>query len=591
MSGFNRNALFYSSNGRAILLSILLIAISCFFAGGIGAQAPSIFSISPARGPAGTLIKVNGTNLTGPTAFTVGGTTALVISNTGSQLVGLVMPGSVSGPVSVSTAAGSASSVNNFTVLTSRYPSLQQGNKLVGTGADTSAFQGTSVALSADGNTAISGGSNDNNSTGAAWVYIRVAGFWGQQGVKLVGVDTVGISSQGESVAISADGNTALVGGVDDNNGIGAVWVFTRPGGMWMQQGTKLVGSGATSLANQGSSVSISADGNTAIVGADGDSSNVGAAWIFTRNAGVWTQQGTKLVGTGAAGEAWQGTSVALSADGKTAMVGGSGDNQQAGAVWVYTLSGGVWTQVGTKLVAAGATGPAYLGESVALSADGLTAVVGGDGDNSNSGAAWIFTSSGGVWTQEGSKLVGAGAVGSAWQGVSVSLSADGNTALVGGKNDDTEAGAAWVYTRAAGVWTQQGNKLVGTGALDPAYQGQSVSLAASGSTALIGGFNDNNGRGATWVFDTVFAEGIQEYGRAELFNVYPNPSSGTLTIQADHDGVYSILNDLGQTIRQFTLKASENYSFHLEGLTEGMYFIVGLNNNRMSSQKVVVLK
>src|SRR5437879_6299446 len=188
--------------------------------------------------------------------------------------------------------------------------------------------------------------------------------------------------------------------------------------------------------------------------------SNACAAWIFTRSGGVWTQEGTKLFGYGAVGSAYQGYSVSLSGDGNTAIVGGNGDNSSAGAAWVFTRSGGVWTQQGTKLVGTGAVGSAYQGYSVSLSGDGNTAIVGGLVDNSNAGAAWVFTRSGGVWTQQGTKLVGTGAVGSAIQGVSVSLSSNGNTAIVGGSSDNSYAGAAWVFTRSAGVWTQQGTKL-----------------------------------------------------------------------------------------------------------------------------------
>src|SRR5450756_1174256 len=69
-------------------------------------------------------------------------------------------------------------------------------------------------------------------------------------------------------------------------------------------------------------------------------------------------------------------------------------------------------------------------------------------------------------FSQQGPKLVGTGAVGNAIQGYSVSLSADGNTAVVGALGDNFGAGAVWVWTRSAGVWTQQGNKLVGSGAV-----------------------------------------------------------------------------------------------------------------------------
>jgi len=101
---------------------------------------------------------------------------------------------------------------------------------------------------------------------------------WSQQGAKLVGTDAVGGARQGFSVSVSADGNTAVVGGWA---GAGAAWVYTRSGGVWSQQGAKLVGTGAVGAAGQGWSVAVSADGNTAVVGGYGDDSDAGAAWVF----------------------------------------------------------------------------------------------------------------------------------------------------------------------------------------------------------------------------------------------------------------------------------------------------------------------
>jgi hypothetical protein len=60
-----------------------------------------------------------------------------------------------------------------------------------------------------------------------------------------------------------------------------------------------------------------------------------------------------------------------------------------------------------------------------------------------------------------------------------VSLSGDGNTAIIGGFYDNNLAGAAWIWTRSGGVWSQQGPKLVGSGAVRDASQGHSVSLSA----------------------------------------------------------------------------------------------------------------
>jgi hypothetical protein len=321
-----------------------------------------------------------------------------------------------------------------------------------------------------------------------------------QQGPKLVGTGAIGDGFQGNSVSLSGDGDTAIVGAPFDNGSAGAAWVYARSGGVWNQQ-AKLVGAGAIGPAEQGYSVSLSADGNTAIVGGLADNGDVGAAWVYTRSGAVWSQQ-TKLVGTGAIGvSVLQGFSVFLSGDGNTAIVGAPGDNNMVdtgpiGAAWVYVRSGGVWSQQ-AKLVGFGAVGSQQ--RAVSLSGDGDTAIVGGPGDNGNSGAAWVFTRSGGLWNQQ-AKLVGTGAIGPAEQGYSVSLSGDGNTASVGGLLDNSGAGAVWVFMRSARVWNQQA-KLVGTGAVNTAEQGVSVSLSSDGDTAIVGGPSDNSSSGAAWVF------------------------------------------------------------------------------------------
>jgi hypothetical protein len=383
-------------------------------------------------------------------------------------------------------------------------PLIQQGSKLVGTGASGAAQQGFSVALSADGSTALIGGPSDNSRAGAAWVFVRSGANWTQQGSKLVGTGAVGGAQQGNGVALSADGDTALIGGPGDNSFAGAAWVFTRSGSTWSQQGAKLVGTGAVGAAREGFSVALSTDGNTALIGGTGDNSFAGATWVFTRSGSTWAQQGAKLVGTGA-NQASQGYSVALSSDGDTALIGGPFDaSSVAGAAWVFVRSGTTWTQQGAKLGGTGAVGNAFEGSSVALSADGDTALIGGPVDaSSGGGAAWVFVRSGTTWSQQGQKLVGTGGTGgNAQEGSGVALSADGNTALIGGPWDNLYEGGAWVFTRLGSTWTQQGAKLVGTGG-NEASQGSSVALSADGDTALIGGPFDIAGGalGAAWVF------------------------------------------------------------------------------------------
>ena len=376
----------------------------------------------------------------------------------------------------------------------------------MGTGASGSANLGTSVALSADGNTALVGGLSDNTGVGAAWVFTRSSSGWVQQGAKLVPSGAIGAANFGKSVALSSDGNTALIGGPDDNATTvqGAAWVFTRSAGAWSQQGAKLVPTGAVGYPRVGYSVALSADGNTALMGAETDDYTIGAAFVFTRSGSTWSQQGSKLVGSGAVGDAEQGNAVALSSDGNTALIGGFADNSLVGAAWVFTRSGTTWTQQGAKLVGIGAVGTAFQGFSVALSGDGATALVGGFEDNTYVGAAWVFTLSGGIWSQQGSKLVGTGYVGEATMGSSVALSANGNIALVGGSGDHPN-GAVWVFTRSGVTWTQQGAKLVGSGSSgNSTSQGASVALSPTTNaayTAITGGPGDASGVGAAWVF------------------------------------------------------------------------------------------
>ncbi len=338
-----------------------------------------------------------------------------------------------------------------------------------------------------------------------------------QQGGKLVGdcmsncanegTGEIGEGGFGESMAVSANGNTALVGASGDNGGVGAVWVFTRSEGVWMEQ-TKLVGDCTTNCANEGtgeitssaggghfgSSVALSADGDTALIGGIYDNFAEGAAWVFTRSGGVWTQQGAKLVGDCTSSCAHEGTgessgegmagdfgiSVALSADGNTALIGAENDSN-VGAAWMFTRSNGEWTQQGSKLTGKEEVGESRFGFSVALSADGNTALIGGNrdgGDATELGAAWVFTRSDGAWTQQGAKLVGDCTSSCAHEGTgefeildphdfgdfgfSVALSADGDTALIGAPGDNGDTGAVWVFSRSGGAWAQLGPKLVG---------------------------------------------------------------------------------------------------------------------------------
>ena len=367
---------------------------------------------------------------------------------------------------------------------------FSQQAKLAATDAIGFPQQGYSVSVADDGNTAIVGGPLDNSQAGAAWIFTRSGGVWTQQ-AKLVGTNVIGPypAQQGTSVSLSGDGNTAIVGGILDDNEAGAAWVFIRNGGVWTQQ-AKLVGSGAHGYEEiggygygtiEGISMSLSRDGNTAVVG------GVSAAWVFTRAGGSWSEQ-QRLTGSNPTA-----FYASVSRDSNTLIIG----EPSIGDAYVYVRSRGMWSQQAQLI------GTSAISGAPQLSADGNTAIMGGNGDNNGIGGALIFTRLGSVWSQQ-AELVGTGAIAQSSQGKSVSLSGDGNIASVGGFLDDPldtgQVGATWIFTRSGDVWTQQA-KLVGSGAVNPANQGWSVALSDDGSTLLVGGFDDNRGVGAAWVF------------------------------------------------------------------------------------------
>ncbi len=412
----------------------------------------------------------------------------------------------------------------------------QMGNKLTEPSLASNSGYGFATTLSSDGYSAMVGVPSMAGNTGGVYFYYRVGLSWYQGGL-LTANDAAGAAYFGQSVAISADGNTAIIGGPGDNNDVGAAWIFVRSGNTWTQQGGKLVGSGPSGTASQGFSVSISGDGNMAISGGYGDNNNLGAVWVYNRTGTTWQQMGTKLVGAGAQSNAsypaWQGYSVDISDNANRIIIGAPGDNAGHGAAWIFSWVNSSWVQEGSKL-----TGPflSYAGASVAVSADGSRVVLGAPGDNNHYGfAAVMVRDNSGNWTQEGSSLIGTFPVGNAQQGGSVAISADGQKVVVGGgynffSTPNTSEGQLWVFQRQGNTWTPEGNKIVGTGSAGNAQQGASVAISGDAQTIMTGGYADDNYKGAVWLFNTDPAVGIKNTPLDKEVVLYPNPASESIT-------------------------------------------------------------
>jgi hypothetical protein len=268
---------------------------------------------------------------------------------------------------------------------------------------------------------------------------------------KLTASDAAEGDEFGRSVALSGDGRTALVG--TDNaacpaggDECGAAYVFMREkGGVWVEQ-QKLTASDAAPFGDFGRSVVLAADGKTALIGAPGagppaaacPAFNCGAGYVFVRHGDSWVEQ-QKLTGSDAGIGATFGWSVALSADGKTALIGAiniacpTGANA-CGAGYVFGRRGSQWVEQ-QKLTASDAAEGDLFGWFVALAADGKTALIGVSFADCPAGdacgAAYVFVRHGGSWVEQQKFTASDAAAGDAF-GFSVALSAGGKTALIG---------------------------------------------------------------------------------------------------------------------------------------------------------------
>jgi hypothetical protein len=296
----------------------------------------------------------------------------------------------------------------------------------------------------------------------------------------------------GQGVAISADGRTLAVGApheAGERNSVfdsGAVYVFTRAGDRWAQH-AYIRASNPQMSAQFGHAVALSADGGTLAVsavweasstrGIDGNQQDesipqAGAAYVFTRRGDVWTQQSyIKASNTGEAGTADAfgegdqfGFSIALNADGNTL------------AVSALTEDGGV---------------PGINGDQASNAAQ-------------SAGAVYVYVRSGNTWTQQAyikPSNIDAGDL----FGIAVSLNDDGDTLAVGsfdedgssrainGANDNRSggAGAAYVFTRSSSTWSQQAYIKPSNGEAQDSF-GVHLALSGDGRTLVVGSLDED---------------------------------------------------------------------------------------------------
>jgi hypothetical protein len=490
--------------------------------------------------------------------------------------------GSLEGPFTVSIAGNpgaQGSQGDGYSVSLAANYNYAQVQKLLASDKASDDYLGSLISISADGNTAIIGAASESTSPnfyqGAAYIFTRSGITWTQQ-AKLLANDAANSDYFGISVSISADGNTAIIGayneGTSPNSQQGAAYVFTRSGSTWTQQ-AKLLAGDAVSVDAFGYSVSLSSDGNTALIGAIYEDTSAatsnGAAYVFTRSGSTWTQQ-AKLLASDFGNNDQFGTSVYLSSDGNTALIGAATETtsfSSQGAAYVFTRSGSTWTQQ-AKLLAGDAGSNDYLGLAVSLSADGNTALLGARNESTSptteNGAAYVFTRSGSTWTQQ-AKLLAGDKASYDYFGNSVSLSSNGNIAIIGAYLEATSPnssnGAAYVFTRSGSTWTQQ-QKIGANDAANSDYFGRSVALSADGSVAMISADGEDTSptsqQGAVYVFNT-------------LLNWQPSVPLGAYTNNAYVRATNSPSNYIDGTL---TIPGSGSFNYIIPSIVNGTFTI-----------------
>lgn len=378
--------------------------------------------------------------------------------------------------------------------------------------ADNDRF-GSGLALSPNGRflaVGAPGSGTSNGSGGAVHVFARDGAGWRPQAVLLAPSPQAG-DRFGASLAWSGEGDTLAVG-APRAGGSGTVFLFSRAGEAW-SAGVPVLPLVAQPDDRFGGHVALSADGDTLAVGADGESSQTagvngpddnsakpqsGAAYVFVRAGGAWTQQ-AYIKASHPDFVDFFGRALALSADGQTLAVGAVGESSAArgvggdpgdntsvesGAVYVFALGQNGWSQQ-AYVKASNTRGNARFGNAIALSANGRLMAVGSasessqatgiDGDQDNnaaqrSGAAYVFAHDGQQWGQQ-AYLKASNTEASDLFGASLTLSADGETLVVGasgegshaqglqgdqGNNDFSGSGAAYLFRHTAAGWRQQ---------------------------------------------------------------------------------------------------------------------------------------
>jgi hypothetical protein len=406
-------------------------------------------------------------------------------------------------------------------------------------------YFGWSVAVSGDGSTlaVVSSGDDDaGTDRGALYIFKKNSvGEW-QQRQKNTEVTTAGslaFSNYSSALSMSRDGSTIVAGkNLADPGGIadaGAAYIYKLVGGSYVYQ-QEITASDKVANDQFGFSTAVSSDGTTIIVGTPNDDpggqSNQGSAYIFDWNGSTWSQT-QNIVQSDALASGSFGHGVAISDDGTVAAVGAGYHDSPGtddGAVYIFTKSGGTWSQTQKMYASDYASQTSqFLGLNISMAGDGSMVVAGApysDTGGTDAGATYIFVKSGGVWpVTETQKIVASDAAADDRFGYTVATSQNGDRIIVAATYDDTNnsnKGKIYVFDRSNGTWTETRNH-DNPHSANASHFGWSTAVSSGGGVYLAGVPYDDFGGGTS-----------DDYGSVRIFeDEVWRERSNTFTVNA----------------------------------------------------------
>lgn len=406
-------------------------------------------------------------------------------------------------------ANGEASDWSDTTTFrtSSSFATLAESAKLPYPDVGASELFGFSVSISADGTRVAVGTVNTSGDglyrAGKVMVYFNSGGTWALE-ARLLAPDAIPFNSFGQSVSMTPNGATLVIGAPGDSEGEskspGKFYHFTRAGTTWNHRSTTTI---ADAVAGDmvGLCVRVNAgDTLSLVVTAGGQNNFMGAAYIFTRTtstSSTWVLQ-AKLTAGDANVNRYFGFTASISSAGDRVLVsaiyGQPNGVYRAGAVYSFVRSGNNWTQEAVILPSDG--GPiSQFGEYITAN-DAFTRVfIGADMATVNgitgAGAIYVFerTASGTVWTQV-AKITSPDPIEQGAFGFSLATNTAGTRLFIGSirarAGKAIAPGALYNYLLIGNQWVYQGKNSSSDGAQGDFF-GYSVAVARTANVLVVG--------------------------------------------------------------------------------------------------------